>query len=130
VTGPPVACRFCDKEHAPDFMCPPARRVLDALVERGTRFDMPTVEFGEPVPGSAEMLGEGTVLVRHLVVKAALVPVAGTPRPALVFTGQDAEGRTLPSWIYPGDVQGIRRARQLVCDVADMAIRAARKQQR
>jgi hypothetical protein len=111
-------------------MCSPARRVLDALIERGTRFDMPTVEFGEPVPGLTEMLGEDTVLVRQLVVKAAMLPVAGTPRPALVFTGQDAEGRTLPSWIYPGDLQDIRRARQLVCDVADMAIRAARKQQR
>lgn len=124
--SPVGACRFCDKEHPADFMCAPARKVLDALLERGTRFDMPTVEFDEPVEGVAAMLGDDTVLVRQFVAKAALLPVAGTPRPTLIFTGQDAEGRVLPQWVYPGSVQEIRQARRLVCDVADMAIRAAR----
>lgn len=104
--------------------------MLDALLAQGQRFDMPTIEFDEPVPGAAGMLGTDTVLVRQLVVKAALIPVAGTPRPALVFTGLDAEGRTLPSWFYPGDTRDIQRARQLVCAMADLAIRTARKQAR
>jgi hypothetical protein len=126
MTSPSGACRFCDEEHPANFMCPPARRVLDALIERGTRFDMPTIEFDEPVEGVAGMLGDGTVLIRQLVVKAGLLPVAGTPRPTLIFTGQDADGRVLPQWVYPGDIREIKRARRLVCEVADMAIRAAR----
>lgn len=73
------------------------------------------------------MFGEGTTLMRQLVVKATVIPVAGVPRPALVFTGIDVEGRTLPSWIYPGDVEDIRKARRLVRDVSEMAIRGARK---
>jgi hypothetical protein len=102
--------------------------MLDALTARGMEFSAPTIEFEDPVEGSASMLGEGTVLMRQLVVKAAVIPVAGTPRPALIFTGLDMEGRTLPSWIIPGDVEDIRKVRRLVRDVSEMAIRAARKQ--
>jgi hypothetical protein len=123
-----TACRYCDSAHRRDFLCDPARRVLDALVARGQQFSGPTIEFDEPIPGSAAMLGEGTVLMRQLVVKAAVIPVAGTPRPALIFTGLDMEGRVLPSWIYPGDVEDIKKARRLVRDVSEMAIKAARSQ--
>jgi hypothetical protein len=122
-----IDCRFCDSTHGDLLMCKPARRMLDALLARGMRFDMPTVEFGDPVDGAAGLLGEGTVLVTAFTSAAALIEVAGTPRATLIFSGTDGEGRPLPQWVYPADVAGIQKLVQLVADTGDMAIRAARK---
>lgn len=124
-----IECPWCDAQHDDLLLCPPAKAVLDALYAAGTRYNMPTVEFSAPIHG-AGMFGEGTVLLAQLVVKGATVPVAGIPRPALIFTGRDAQDRTLPSWIYPGAAADITAAARLVADMADMAIRAARTQAR
>lgn len=120
-------CRYCDQLHATDFLCAPARRVLDALYAQGQRFDMPTVELPEPVL-SAGAFGEGTVLVAQVVVKAGLVPVAGVTRPVLVFTGRDSAGNILPQWLYPGSPADIRKVARLVSDMGEMAIRRARQE--
>lgn len=77
--GDVITCRYCDERHGDLLLCAPAKRVLDALYAQGQRFDMPTVEFPEPV-NHADAFGEGTVLVAQVVVKAATVPVAGVPR--------------------------------------------------
>jgi hypothetical protein len=118
-------CRYCDQPHDGRFLCDPARRFLEA--EQGQRFDMPTMELDEPFL-EADAFGAGTVLLKQLVVLAATVPVAGVPRPMLIFTGTDAEGKPLPRWLYPGAASEIRRAIKLVSDMGELAIRTARKQ--
>jgi hypothetical protein len=120
-------CRYCDQVHEPRFLCDPAKRFLDAVAAQGQRFDMPTMELDEPILG-ADLFGAGTVLMQQVVVLAATVPVAGTPRPVLIFTGTDSEGRPLPRWLYPGAASEIRRAVKLVSDMGELAIRTARKQ--
>ena len=121
-----IDCHWCDGQHGDLLLCAPAKRILDELYKQGTRHKMPTVEFSEPIHGAA-MFGEGTVLLAQFVVKAATVPVAGVPRPTLIFTGRDAQESPLPSWIYPGTPNDIREAVKLVADTADMAIRAAKR---
>lgn len=129
VLMPMIRCRYCESDHGDLLLCQPAKRVLDALVERGMSFDMPTLEFPEPVEGGLG-LGEDVVLVRQLVVKAATIPIADIPRPALLFTGRDASLRTLPQWFYPGTPDEIRKAVKLVRDVGEMAVRGAEKARR
>ena len=142
---PLIHCRYCENEHDDQFLCGPAKRVLDALLERGQRFDMPTVEFPEAITG-ADALGPGTVLIRQLVAKAAIVPIAEVtvlirqlvakaaivpiaevPRPTLVLTGQDIAGNVLPQWVYPADATDLGRVVRLVGDMVEMAVRRARE---
>jgi len=118
-------CRYCETAHAESLLCAPAKMVLDALYAQGQRFDMPTVEFPEPI-NHADMFGEDTVLVAGVVVKAAVVPVAEILRPALIFTGTDSDGRPLPNWLYCASAPDIKRVVQLVADMGTMAIRRAR----
>jgi hypothetical protein len=118
-------CPYCATKHGDLLLCEPAKRVLDALAARGQRFDMPSIEFPEPIFG-ANALGDDTVLVRQFVVNAGLVGVAGVMRPVLVFTGSDMDGRPLPRWTYPGTPEEIGRVRDLVAEMAEMAIRRAR----
>jgi len=118
-------CRYCEQEHAREFLCDPARRVLDALAERGQRFDMPTVEFPEAI-NHADAFGEDTVLVAGVVVKAAVTEVAGVPQPVLIFTGNDIDGRPLPNWLYCASPPDMKRVMKLVTDMGTMAIRRAR----
>lgn len=125
-----IHCPWCEQDHGDLLLCKPAKQILDAIYAQGSQFKMPTIEFDAPVPGAAAMFGEGTVLLSQLVVKAAIVPVAGVPRPTLIFTGLDGEHGTLPSWIYPGSPADIREAVQLVADTADMAIRAAERERK
>lgn len=120
-------CRYCEQQHARELLCDPARKVLDALYAQGQRFDMPTVEFPEPV-NHADAFGEGTVLVAQVVVKAGVIPVAGVPRPVLIFTGRDMDGGVLPSWLFPGSAAEIKKVVQLVADMGTLAIRTARRQ--
>jgi hypothetical protein len=127
VTETITECRYCEKRHGAQFLCDPARRVLDALYAQGQRFDMPVVEFPEPI-NHADAFGEGTVLVAQVVVKAAIVPVAGVPRPVLIFTGRDSDGGVLPNWLYCASPADIKRVVQLVADMGEMAIRRAREQ--
>lgn len=56
VQGEVVECRYCVQEHEPRWLCDPAKRVLDAMIdamiERGMSMNMPTLEFPEPIPMS------------------------------------------------------------------------------
>lgn len=108
------------------LLCGPAKRVLDALAERGQRFDLPTVEFPEAIT-TAGAFGGATVLVGGLVAKAGCAEVAGTVRPVLILTGQDIEGGVLPEWIVPGDSASLRKISRLVTDMTEMAIRRAKE---
>lgn len=125
--GRPAVCRYCEQHHDARFLCDPAKTVLDALYAQGQRFDMPTIEFPEPV-NHADAFGDGTVLVAQVVVKAGIIPVAGVPRPVLIFTGRDMDGGVLPSWLFPGSPAEIKKVVQLVADMGTMAIRRARQQ--
>ncbi len=118
-------CRYCEQEHDRDLLCEPARKVLDALYAQGQRFDMPTIEFPEPI-NYADAFGPDTVLVAQVVVKAGIVPVAGIPRPVLIFTGRDSDGKVLPQWLYCASPPEIKRVIKLVSDMGLMAIRRAR----
>lgn len=122
-----IDCRYCEETHGDLLLCGPAKRFLDAVLEQGRRFDMPTLEFGQPMtdPG---ILGDDTVLLAQFVVKAAVVPVAGMCRPVLAFTGVAIDGRPLPNWLYAGTPGDIRRTVKLVADMGEMAIRRARQQ--
>jgi hypothetical protein len=127
VRNPPPRCRYCEQRHDPDRMCAPARRILDAMVERGMSFNMPTIEFPEPLPANELGLGLGPAdaLVVQLVVQAITVPLAGVLRPGLIFTGRSVHGGQLPKWIYAGDADDMARLCTLVNDTSDMAVRAA-----
>lgn len=118
-------CRYCTQTHGTLLLCDPAKRVLDALAERGMRFDMPTLEFPEPVTGPGAF-GDGTVLCAQLVAKAGLTPVAGVTRPALVLTGRDIAMNVLPEWVLVGDGRDLRKFARLVREMAEMAIRRAK----
>jgi hypothetical protein len=125
VSGVITGCRYCEQEHASEFLCDPARKVLDALLERGQRFDMPVVEFPEPI-NHADAFGEDTVLVAGVVVKAAVTEVAGIPQPVLIFTGTDIDGKPLPNWLYVASPPDMKRVMNLVTEMGTMAIRRAR----
>lgn len=118
-------CPYCTQVHGRLLLCEPARMVLDALIERGMRFDMPTLEFPEPVTEPGQF-GTDTVLVQQLVAKGATVPVLGVTRPALILTGQDVRGGVLPQWVYVADPAGLRKVSKLVGEMTEMAIRRAR----
>jgi len=108
-------------------LCDPARRVLDALLERGMSFNMPTIEFPDPIPGRQLGLGLGPqdALVSQVVIQAATVPVGGVIWPAVIFTGRNASGGELPKWLYAGDAEDMTRLNTLMSDVTAMAVRAA-----
>lgn len=128
-----VECRFCTGRHRSRFLCDPAKRVLDALIQRGMSFNMPTIEFPDPVQMDWQT-GQGgepaDVMVQQIVVQAAMTPVVGIARPALVFTGRDAAGSVLPRWIYPGDDADITAVGKLVTEMAEIAVRGAAKVRR
>lgn len=125
--SPSVRCRLCERSHKPRYLCDPAKQVLDALYERGMSFNMPSLEFPEPVPASeiGMALGPGDTLLRQVVVQAATVPFAGVARSAVIFTGRDMQGQPLPRWIYPGDAEDMARLAGLVREMTDLATRAA-----
>jgi hypothetical protein len=118
-------CRYCDQVHDARFLCDPAKRFLDAVAAQGQRFDMPTIEFPEPI-NHADAFGENTVLVAGVVVKAGITPVAGIQQPVLIFTGTDIDGMPLPNWVYCASPRDMKRVMQLVTDMGTMAIRRAR----
>jgi len=125
-----VKCRWCRTNHRGDLLCSSAKKILNALYARGMEGDMPTIQFPEPL--EPDRLGLGLTaddrLVSQLVVNAASVTVADAPHPALIFTGRDPYGRTLPRWFYVGDDREMVRLVALVSDMADMAIRATNGQ--
>lgn len=125
--NPPPRCRYCDQRHDPDRMCEPARRILDAMVERGMSFNMPTIEFPEPLPADELGLGmrPGDALVTQLVIQAATVALADVLRPMVILTGRSAHGGEMPRWFYAGDAEDMARLRGLVTDMTEMAVRAA-----
>ena len=126
MTGAMRQCRYCTETHGTLLLCEPARRVLDALYARGQRFDMPTIEFPDPIT-PADAFGENTVICAQLVAKAAVTEVAGVLRPVLILTGRDIAERVLPSWVLPGDGDDMRRFSKLVSEMTEMAIRRARE---
>jgi len=118
-------CPYCEERHGDLLLCPPAKRYLDAVAARGHRFDLPEIEFSEPVAG-AGMFGEDTVLMAQFLAKAAVVQVAGTHKPVLILTGVSIDGTPLPNWLYAGNAAQIRRAVKITAGMGEMAIRRAR----
>lgn len=120
-------CRYCEQTHKPRFLCDPAKRILDALYARGQEFNMPTVEFPDPLPAAQVGMGLNgeDSLLTQFVTHAGTVPVAGVVKPLLMFTGRDVYGRALPRWMYAGDDDQIHAVVDLVARMAEMAVRRA-----
>lgn len=124
---PLINCRYCEATHGDALLCDPARRVLDALIERGMQMNMPTLEFPEPVAGGLGDAGPGDAVMRQFVCQAGLVELGGMQRPTLVFTGRDGYGTALPRWIYSASPAEIRGVVRLVSQMAELGIRRARE---
>lgn len=128
MTGDPT-CRYCETRHDPRWLCDPARQILAAMHEKADSYNMPSVDFDDPIAGTAgDTLGlgqPGDALIAQLVVKSLVAEVAGVWRPALVFTGQTPDGTVLPQWLLAGDDTDLRRATNLVVERGEAAIAAA-----
>lgn len=127
-----IHCIHCDAHHTPRYLCDPARAILDALAAQAASRSMPTLEFlDQPLESNPFRFGAGPgdALLLQLVIQAATVPIGetGMLRPAVVFTGQDHNGRPLPQWLYAATPQQLDEATTLFRDMAALAVKAARR---
>jgi hypothetical protein len=124
-------CRWCTRGHPARFICPPAKRILDALYARGMDGNMPTIEFPAPIPaeqlGAQFGLGGDSRFLRSTVVQAGTVDAAGVMRPLLILTGIDTDDQPVPKYVYAGTDEEVTRFAKLVADMTDLAIRTAAK---
>lgn len=126
----PIYCIWCRDRHGRRFLCDPSAALLADSAARGGALTMPTIELDEPPEMTPDPRAD--LFVGQLVVKAGIIPLAGgVVHPALIFTGMDAQLRTLPQWIYvPGDDGLLRRSAPLVHQMTELAIRKANEQNR
>ena len=129
---PVVTCRVCGTRHGKRYMCDPLLQIVNIMMDAAEAKDMPVIEFlkSEPLPDRAGMLGDGAVLCRQIIVKAATVPISVEGKhvitqPCLIWTGEDADGKPLPQWAFPGSAYELRAVRDLTDQMAEMAIRRA-----
>src|SRR5690349_19369793 len=103
----PVYCPWCRDSHGRRFLCEPAAAVLAGAAQRGNAGTLPTIEMDAPLPLAPDPHADA--LISQFVVKGGLIPApGGVTHPALVFTGMDAERRTLPQWIYAATDEQLR----------------------
>ena len=118
-------CVWCELSHPTDYLCEPAGAVLGAIIADKQRNDIPTEMYDQPriegVPGD-------TVLCSQLVVKGALVDVAGVRRAAVMFTGRDVAGAQLPTWLYAGADADVQRIGEVTQTMTSGAVRARRRE--
>lgn len=122
-----VACPYCEQAHGPEVLCPPARRVLDALHARGLAFTGVHVNLPEPV-SRAEALGlqPQDSIAGVLSVTAGTVEISpGIHRPLLALSGITWDGTPLPRWMYAADDDGMQRLVHLVATQARGAVERA-----
>lgn len=118
---------WCEGQHPADFLCAPARAVLDEVRARGeVGLDIPAMRFDAPV---SEPLGDGLEVLRAVVAKAVVVPVFGVPRAGVLLHLRTAE-RELPPLLYVDDDEHVRELGKLVREAAGIAVRGAREQRR
>lgn len=93
---------------------------------------MTPTEFlkGERLPDRARMLGDERVMLRQLLIAGAVLPLStGTgplmTLPALVITGEDADGIKLPQWVFPASPTELRATRDVMDKMTETAIRRA-----
>lgn len=122
-------CRYCEQRHPGRYLCDPARQILVTMHERADSYNMPSIDFDEPMWGPArEALGfgqPGDALLVQVVVKSLVIDTAGVWRPAIVLTGRTADDQVLPQWLYAGEDDDLRRAAALVTERTEAAIAAA-----
>jgi hypothetical protein len=118
-------CPYCTERHGPRHMCDAISMMLEAMAKRASDLGVTPQEL--PRDDIEAGMGEGTVLIRQLLIEAAVTEVLGVKRPVLIFSGQDSAGSELPRWLYPAENEtAVRRAVLMFSDVAEMAIEAAR----
>jgi hypothetical protein len=119
-------CTWCQERHGERYLCDPVKAWLEAHKARGEALTMPTLEFSEPLPNDQLGLGAEDRMVAQLVVQGLLVEqVTGVTFPAVSFSGRDAGGAILPTWLVPGEARMLRATAQLVHRMAEGAIRMA-----
>lgn len=118
-----IRCPYCEQDHDGRYLCDVAKVMLDHIQNLARTHDVAQREYDEPSLLKGERPGDA--LVRQFMVMAALVPVTGVLRGALVFTGETASGTPLPRWLFIGSDQEIRGVVKLVEDNANLAIRRA-----
>jgi hypothetical protein len=131
---PTITCRFCGQRHGERYLCDPIQEMVNVILTAAEEKDMTAQEFmsQEQHPVQTDLLGEGTIMARQIVIAGAVVPMSVhnrpmTPFPALVFTGQDANGEKLPQWVFVASPYELRKIRDLCDHMTEMAIRRARE---
>lgn len=112
----PIACPFCSSRHMPKFLCDEAAALLAKLREKTE---------ANKAPGAA-LDGVQDVLLTQFVVSSAVLPAQDAMLPALVFSGRDQHGRSLPRWMYVASVDQLDQAKAHFVEQADDAIARAR----
>lgn len=116
-------CQWCDSEHDERYLCDPVKAYLAAIHTKAGSYDLPDIEFSEPVTIPAEL---GDVLMRQTVINGGTAQVGGVHRPVIVITGRDSVGAPL-RWTVIGNPQDITRLRGTFDRMCSLAIDAARK---
>lgn len=131
--NPVITCRACGKRHGKRHLCDALLAVVETMMDAAEKNDIPVTEFikGEPINKNVrDLLGEDKVLTRRIVVAGGVMPISVSGKlisanPALIFTGEDADGRPLPQWVFAGSPYELRNVRDLVDRMTEMAIRRA-----
>jgi len=119
-----IHCPWCDTEHDERYLCDPVKAYLAGIVAKAGSYDLPDIEFSEPVTIPPEL---GDVLMRQTVINGGTAQVGGVHRPVIVITGRDSTGAPLPRWTVIGSPQDLTRLRNTFDRMCSLALGAARK---
>lgn len=117
-----IDCELCMKRHTKRYACDPILAMLTEMRRRGAGLNLPSTEFDQPMfPG----MQPGDVLLAGVTVAAGLIPVPafGATYPAIVISGNRAGSHNpMPRWIYAAPPDGLRKVKDLVASMVDLAI--------
>lgn len=121
-----IDCAWCTETHGESWLCPEARRVLDQLrkqvMEGASRYDLPTLEFGNDAGGVVE-----GILCKALAVHGFYTDTLSIYRPGIAITPILMDETTIKPLVLVDDDTALRRIGRLLDQTATSAIRQARK---
>ncbi len=122
-----IMCSLCSRRHTDRYLCDHARAILAAAIADKKSYDMPTVDFDTPLDLANTGMGltDRDSVFRQIVVQAAVIESAGAPFPALMFTGRDLAGHTMPRWLYTSTADDVLGVAALVQSRAELAVSQA-----
>ena len=127
VEGPEVdiSCPVCEQVHPERYLCDAGKAFFEAIKARAGSYTLEPMEFDQ-IP--AELGQVADAVLRSFTVAAGTAEVGGVPRPLIILSGNDMDGKPLPRWLYIASIQDLQRARDLFTRMVSMAIDQARKQ--